>query len=174
MSIVAKTLFENAVRSHLAERNKWHHSSETSALLSACEEASGISHWILRTAMCESVANTLLNDLHDICKGDLRQNVTAEPCYVRGDCTDKYGNKSEFTRALTVKSPLLDIVKRYLDNLYYQRTEAGSNWSDRQAAFLTFFVKHIDSVEQHYSPECVRQLREYAERNLVETKGGVA
>ena len=92
MSIVAKTLFENAVRNHLAERNKWHHSSETSALLSACEEASGISHWILRTAMCESVANTLLNDLHDICKGDLRQNVTAEPCYVRGDCTDKYGN----------------------------------------------------------------------------------
>lgn len=175
MTIVAPTLFESACRNHLAERCKWTLSSETSTLLSACEEASGISHWILRTAMCEATANTLLNDLFDICKADLRQNVSADRFYNTEDITDRYGNTDTRVSALSVRKPLHDIVTRYLADLRYAREGTlPTDWSGRQTRFLAYFVKHFASVEAAYSPECVRQLREYAERNLADAKGGVA
>jgi len=175
MTIIANTLFENACRNHLADRCKWTLSSETSTLLSACEEASGISHWILRTAMCEATANTLLGDLFDICKADLRQNVTADRFYTREQVVDRYGNDNTRVSALSVRKPLHDIVTRYLADLRYAREDAlPTDWSGKQTRFLKYLVKNLASVETSYLPECVTQLREYAERNLAEAKGGVA
>lgn len=175
MTIVAITLFENACRNHITERCKWTLSSETSTLLSACEEASGISHWILRTAMCEATANTMLNDLFDICKADLRQNATADRFYTTEDITDRYGNTDTRVSALSVRKPLHDIVSRYLADLRYAREGTlPADWSGRQTRFLAYLAKHFASVDAVYSPECCRQLREYIDRNLAETKGGVA
>jgi hypothetical protein len=173
MTIIATALFDHAVRNHLAERCKWTLSSETSTLLSACEEASGISHWILKTAMCESVANTLLNDLFDICKADLRQNVTADRFYNREEITDRYGNADTRVSALSVRKPLHDLVTRYLADLRYAREGTlPTDWSGKQARFLAYLMRNFASIEAAYSPESVTQLRQYAERVLVEA--GVA
>lgn len=174
MTIIATTLYDNACRNHLVERCKWTISSETSTLLSACEEASGISHWILRTAMCEATANTLLNDLFDICKADLRQNATADRFYTREEVTDRYGNLNTRVSALSVRAPLHDIVSRYLADLRYAKDGTlPTDWSGKQDRFLAYLAKNFSSVEAAYSPECVSQLRDYMERHVPQT-GGVA
>ena len=175
MTIIASTLYDNACRNHLAERCKWTISSETSTLLSACEEASGISHWILRTAMCEATANTLLNDLFDICKADLRQNATADRFYTREEVTDRYGNSNTRVSALSVRTPLHNIVGRYLADLRYAKDGTlPTDWSGKQDRFLAYLAKNFASVVVVYSPECVTQLREYIDRNLADANAGAA
>ena len=173
MSIVAQTLYETACRLHAAERCKWTFSSEVSTLLSACEEASGIPHWVLRTAMCEKVTNDLLSDLFDVCKGDLRQNTGAAKFFTRVERTDRYGNTREDLEALTIPSPLHAIVTRYLADIRYLRHSADnlvpSDFNGKQARFHQFIAARLAQIEPCYTPECFAQLRK-----AIEIEGGVA
>jgi hypothetical protein len=164
-SISAKILFESACRTYLGESAKWNLSSEVGNLLSACEQVSGIPHWVLRAAMAERTANILLRDLHDICSRDLRQNVSAEFCY------EKRAGETTTERRI-VRSPLLAIVSDYLNSLYYG-TGGTADLHDRSSQekhFLAYLGKRFLMVEEHYTAEFVQVLRDM----IAEAKGGAA
>jgi hypothetical protein len=75
-SLAAKLLFETAVESHYANSCKWNISSQTHMCLTGASEESGIPYGILHIAMGELVAKKLLRDVHDTCRGMLKQNLS--------------------------------------------------------------------------------------------------
>jgi hypothetical protein len=175
-NIAPKIAFEAALRTYHGERCKWNHSSDVSQLLSACEEGSGISNWILRTALAERTANDLLRDLYDVCSRDLRQNESALPFYDRKSVTTRNGSKEQRCEQRTVRTPLLGLVTKYLDNLYYGTggTAALTDRNSRLDHFLAYLDKHFDEIEEVYSAECVQSLRQYIDEERAAAKGGAA
>ena len=152
MSITAAALFDAALRIQLANTSKWNTTSEVSNILYACEEASGISHWLLRVALSAEIAAFRARNPDDLARAQAEEDarVTKE-CFTAFESV----GASDWHRAL---------LSRVEEREGWSQPAESSDFRVNRAAF----AKHLDtciasfmSTETAHTAPTISQLRLY-------------
>ena len=154
---IAESLLAATVRSHISDpQGKWTHSMDTSNLLNAFIEASGVPYHIANIVVMEACADHWLNSLAEVSRSFLRNNMAARQFVITE--TSKYnGQERTHHRAHKVTGTLTDLVKQFICP-YKAGAEARANLTnaEKTKAFYEFLYTNLSSEPEilaGYDPE---------------------
>jgi hypothetical protein len=111
---IAESLLAATVRSHISDpQGKWTHSMDTSNLLNAFIEASGVPYWCANIVVMEQCADHWLHSLAEVTRTFLRNNIPARQ-FVITETSKHNGQERTHHRSHKVTGTLTDLVKQFI------------------------------------------------------------
>lgn len=166
---ICDTLLKACVTSHITDpQGKWTHSTNTSNLIHAFVDASGVPYWVANIVVMEKCADYWLGCIADISKSYLRPNLSSHSFVITETSKRANGDDRTTYKAHTVAGALSRLVDDF-NNPYdgSWNTRLGMDYAGRERAFFKFLytrlVKQPDLLAG-YDPE----VRSWADRNIAD------
>jgi hypothetical protein len=142
---ICDSLLNACVNSHLTDpQAKWTHSTNTSNLLNAFIESSGVPYWAANIVVMEKCADHWLGCLADISRSFLRPNLASHQFVVAETCKRSNGEETVRFKAHTIEGSITDLVERFI-NPYGSEWEARLQMThaEKTKAFFAFLYTRL-------------------------------
>lgn len=166
---ICDTLLKACVTSHITDpQGKWTHSTNTSNLINAFVEASGVPYWVANIVVMEKCADYWLGCLADISRSYLRPNLASHPFVIAENYKGRNGEERTNFKAHTVSGALTRLVENF--NSPYQSEWDARLCMDYAAKEREFFkFLHTSLIKQPdllagYDPK----VREWADAGIAD------
>lgn len=166
---ISESLLKATVNSHITDpQGKWTLSTNTTNLLNAFIDASGVPYWVANIVVMEKCADYWLDCLADISRSYLRPNLASHP-FVIAETSKREGREDRVNyKAHRVSGSLTRLVEDF-NNPYAAEWDARlrMDYAEKETAFFKFLytrlVKQPDLLAG-YDPE----IREWANRGIAD------
>lgn len=166
---ICESLLKATVNSHITDsQGKWTLSMNTSNIINAFVEASGVPYWVANLVVMEKCADYWLGCLADISRSYLRPNLASHPFVIAESYKRPNGEDKVNFKQHTVSGSLTRLVEDF-NNPYAAEWDARlrMNYAEKETAFFKFLytrlVKQPDLLAG-YDPE----VRKWADAGIAD------
>ena len=166
---ICESLLNACVNSHITDRQaKWTHSTDTSNLLNAFIEASGVPYWAANIVVMEKCADHWLVCLADIGRSFLRPNLASHQFVVAETSKRSNGEERVTFKPHSIEGSITDLVERFI-NPYGSEWDARLQMShaEKTKAFFAFLYTRLKTQPDlltDYAPE----IRNWADAGIAD------
>lgn len=166
---ICDSLLKATVNSHITDpQGKWMYSTNTTNLINAFIEASGVPYWVANIVVMEKCADYWLGCLADISRSYLRPNLASHPFVIAETYTGRNGEERTNFKAHTVSGALTRLVEDF-NNPYAAEWDARlrMDYAAKEREFFKFLytslIKKPDLLAG-YDPE----VRKWADAGIAD------